>query len=121
MNGPLSVATTVASLLLAAWCAVSAVRDRPPGRAQLAAMAVVEVLVLALVVAAGAVLAGGERPAETATLVGYLVTIVCVPPIGWLLARLEPTRWGSVILLVTALVVPVLVARLQQVWQAAGG
>jgi len=67
------------------------------------------------------VLAGTDRPVETATFVGYLSTVVCIPPIGWLLARLEPTRWGSVILLVTALTVPVLVARLQQLWDVAGG
>lgn len=115
MNGPLSVATIVASLALAAWCLLRAAVNRPPGRFDLGAMAALAVLVLALVATAVASLFGDDRPAEPATFAGYLITTVCVPPTGWWLARMEPTRWGSALIGGAAVLVPVLVLRLQQV------
>jgi len=36
------------------------------------------------------------------------------------LARLEPTRWGAVILTVAALVVSVLILRINQLWSGVG-
>lgn len=120
MNGPLSIATIVASLLLAGWCAIVALRDRPPGRALLAAVWLVEAVVLAFVGSAVLDIVGGERPAELETFVGYAITFVSVPPTGWVLARMEPTRWGAVSLGVALLIMPVLVLRLQQVWGGTG-
>lgn len=121
MNGPLSTATIVASLLLAAWCAVTALLNRPPGRGQLVAVLVLEVIVVALGGTAVVELVGGARIQEPTTFIGYLITLVCLPPTGWVLAKMEPTRWGTVTLGVAVLIVPVLVLRLQQVWTATGG
>jgi hypothetical protein len=42
-------------------------------------------------------------------------------PTAAVLARMEPTRWGSLILGVAALVMPVLVLRLQQIASVTGG
>lgn len=120
MNGPLSTATIVASLLLAAGCAVAAVRDRPPGRVLLAGVVLLQLVVLALATVAVLDLVGGARILEPTTFIGYLITTVSLPATGWILARMEPTRWGSVTLGVALLVVPVLVLRLQQVWTATG-
>jgi hypothetical protein len=113
MNGPLSTATIVASLALAVWYLVRAVLNRAPSRFDLAGMVVLAALVAALVAAVAVRLAGGFRPAETVTLIGYLITTVAFPPVGWQLARMEPTRWGLVILVVACLTMPVLVVRLQ--------
>jgi hypothetical protein len=118
VNGPLATLTIVAALVLAAWALVAAVRKRPPDRSHFVGLAVLGLIVIALTVAAGVAIAGGERPASMATFLGYLVTIVCLPPLGWVLARMEPTRWGSVIVTVVCLVVPVLVLRLEQTWSA---
>lgn len=120
MNGPLSTATIVVSLLLAGWCAVGALRDRPPSRGQLVGTVLVELVVLALAVTALISMARGARPADPVTFVGYLITFVSLPPTGWILARMEPTRWGTVTLGVAILIMPVLVLRLQQVWQVSG-
>ena len=120
VNGPLSIATIVSSLLLAGWAGVEALRDRPPSRHLLAGAAVAEVVVVALAGAAVIGLIGSDRPVEVPTFVGYLLMTVSMLPIGWVLARMEPTRWGTVTLMVTALVVPVLVMRLQQLWSAGG-
>jgi hypothetical protein len=118
VNGPLSLATIVVSLILALWCLARAALNRSPSRVDLGGMIVLAVVVWALVGVAVARLVGGFRPTETATLVGYMITTVAFPVVAFQLARLEPTLWGLVILGVACLIMPVLVLRLQQI---AGG
>lgn len=120
MNGPLSTATIVVSLLLAAWFLVRSVLDREPGRLDLAAMAALGVLVAVLGVVAVVGLFDGTRPAEVETFAGYLITTACFAPTAWVLARMEPTRWGTMILGVACLVLPILVLRLQQIAAVSG-
>lgn len=120
MNSFLATATIILSLLAAGWALFAALRGRPPGASHMIALAVVEVAILALVVAAAVAVAGGERPDEPGTFWGYVLTILCLPPLAAVLARMEPTRWGSAIVTVICLVVPVLVLRLQQTWAVPG-
>ena len=117
VNGTLSGIVIGLSLLLGAWALVEALRDRAPGRGHLIGLGVVEVSLVALLVSAAMAAADGDRPASAVTFLGYVVTIICLPPLGYVLAKLEPTRWGSVIILVVCLTVPVLVLRLHQTWQ----
>src|SRR5690348_14746324 len=91
-------------------------RNRAPGRPLLVGVLVLEVFALALVGTALARLAAGGRAHEMATFIGYIAAFLVVPPIGLLLARAEPTRWGSLIVAVAGLVEAILVVRLQQVW-----
>lgn len=121
MNSALSVAVIVASLALAAWCLLTAVRDRVAGTAHLVGAAAVEVLTLVLLGAAVAGLAAGHRPAEFVTFIGYLVMTALIVPAGVGLSLLEPSRWGAAIIAGAAVVLPVLVLRLQQLWASAGG
>lgn len=121
VNGPLSVVVIVAALALGVWCLIRAALNRPPSRFDLLATAVLGVAVAALVVVGVFVLFGGERPSETTTFAGYLITALIFAPAAILLARLEPTRWGNVILGVACLVIPVLVLRLQQIAAVHGG
>jgi hypothetical protein len=120
VNGTLVAVAIVLSLVLAGWSLLTTMRNQPPGRSHLVGLAVVEVALLALAVAALVAWAGGDQPAEPGTFLGYLVTLVCLPPLAAVLARMEPTRWGSVIVTVVCLVIPVVVVRLQQTWQVAG-
>lgn len=120
MNDTLGVVVIVAALAAAAWCLIAAARNRPPDVSHIAAVAVVELAALVLVVVAIVAMIGGERPGEPGTFVGYLITFLGLPPVAVYLARLEPTRWGSVIMTVACLVMPVLVVRLQQLWEATG-
>jgi hypothetical protein len=115
VNGPLSVATIVVALLLAAWFLLRAALNRAPSRFDLLATAVLSVLVAVLVVTAVVGLFDGSRPKETATFLGYLITTIAFAPVAIVLARMEPTRWGNLILGVACLVLPVLVLRLQQI------
>ena len=120
MNGPLSVATIVASLLLAVWYLIRSALNRPPTRADLLATALLSVLVAVLLLVAVVGLFDGTRPSETATFAGYLFTTIAFAPVAFVLARMEPTRWGNLILGVACLVLPVLVLRLQQIASVTG-
>jgi hypothetical protein len=121
VNGPLSVVTIVVALVLAAWFLLRSALNRPPTRLDLIASGVLGALVAVLCIVAVVGLFGDTRPQEVATFVGYLITAVAFMPTAAVLARMEPTRWGSLILGVAALVMPVLVLRLQQIASVTGG
>ncbi|WP_432977282.1 hypothetical protein [Dactylosporangium sp. CA-233914] len=118
MIGPLAVATHVLSLALAAWAFVEFFRQREPTRALFGGLWVVEALVAVQVVALIVGLAGGHRPGggDMVTLIGYMLTALLLPPAGAVLARMEPTRWGSLLIGAAAVIVPVLILRLGQIW-----
>ncbi|MFD1322316.1 hypothetical protein [Micromonospora sonneratiae] len=121
VDGVLATVGIVLSLVLAVWSLVASVRDRAPDRSHLIGLAVVELALLALAGTALIAIVGGDRPDEAGTFAGYLVTLVCLPPLAAVLARMEPTRWGSAIIGVICLVNPVLIVRLQQTWEVVGG
>jgi hypothetical protein len=116
----LRYATAIAGLVLAAIAAYKVWRNSPPDRTLMVGTVVVELFAIALTISALVRLAGGHRPHELATFVLYLVAFVIIPPAGYLLARLEPTKWGSVIIAVVGLVEAILVVRLQQVFTGVG-
>ncbi|MGW3787916.1 hypothetical protein ACWD5Z_25280 [Micromonospora chokoriensis] len=121
VDGIVATVSIVLALLVAAWALVVAVRQRPPDRVQFVGLAVLEVSLLVLGVLALVAVGGGDRPGEPGAFFGYLVTLVCLPPLAWVLARMEPTRWGSAIVCAVCLVTPVVVVRLQQTWEVLGG
>jgi hypothetical protein len=111
---------TVVALLLAALGAASTIARRRTGLVHLMGAGLLEAVLLvqaALVVVA---MSGGERPAETATFVSYLVGVLLVPVAGVLWARTERTRWAGTVLTVAGLVVAVMAWRLLQLWEATG-
>jgi len=117
---PLGTAVIVAALVLAAWCLVTAARNRTVGPYHWSGLGIVQALVVAEVGFAVVHLAGGAHPHEYTTFIGYLVTLFLLLPVGMLLARLEPTRWGALLVGVAALVVPVLIVRVDQLWTGVG-
>jgi hypothetical protein len=121
MNGPLSIATIVVALVLGVWYLIRSALNRPPSNTDLWAMLGMSALMAVLVVVAVVGLISGERPSDTTTFIGYLITTLAFAPVGFYLARLEPTRWGTLILGIACLVLPVLVLRLQQIAEATGG
>lgn len=105
-----------AALVLAGFSGLMALLDRAPGLAHLVGLTLVEVVLLVQAAVAIGKMFTGDRPEGMATFVGYLLTVVLVPPLAALLGLAERSRWGSVIVAVGCLVVPVMVIRLQQVW-----
>lgn len=110
-----------ASLLLALWTGIQAGRRRPTSEAQMIGAIVVEVALLVQVVIALVQLFGGTTPAEPVTFVAYSIGVLLALPLGFYLAREERSRWGSLCLCFTAVVVAVMVLRLLQLWQAPVG
>jgi hypothetical protein len=116
MVDALAITIIVAALLVSAVSGLMALLNRPPRVAQLAGLALVELVLLVQAVTAMGRMFTGDRPDQLATFVGYLLTALLIPPLAALLGASERTRWGSVIVAVACLVVPVMVVRLQQVW-----
>jgi hypothetical protein len=112
----LGTVVAVAALLLAAWTLVPVIRNRPPGRTHWLGLIFVQALVVAEVIVGIEHLRAGAHPREYATFIGYLVALFLVLPLAMLLARLEPTRWGALVITVATVVVPVLILRVNQLW-----
>jgi hypothetical protein len=117
----LATALIVAALVVAAWCAITAVRNKPTGDPHLYGTAIVEVVLLVQVAIAVVKLAGGDRPDEFATFMAYLILVPFVLPIGFFLSLVERTRWGTIILGASALALAILVVRLQDLWGTING
>ena len=120
MSPALVWTTTVVALLLAALGAASTLLRRRTGLAHLGAAVVLEALVILQAVLAIARLAGGYRPAETATFLGYLGGVVLVPVAGVLWSRNEPSRWAGTVIGIAALVTAVMLWRLLHLWEVPG-
>lgn len=116
MNGPLETVVVVVSLVPALWALVLVVRDKGVDLALLIGAAVVELAVLAQLVAGIVSMVGSDRDFARGTFVGYLVGALLVPPAGVAWAVGEKNRYGSAVLLVVFLVIPVMVLRLHDIW-----
>ncbi|MGZ4572596.1 MAG: hypothetical protein ACXVX8_09230 [Blastococcus sp.] len=120
MTPVLVVSITVVAVLLAVLGLAATFASRRIGLVHLAGAGLLEALLLVQAGVAVAGLAGGHRPAETATFLGYLIGVVLVPIAGTLWARTEPSRYAGTVVAVAATVVAIMVWRLAQLWQATG-
>ncbi|MGY1694130.1 hypothetical protein ACI780_04380 [Geodermatophilus sp. SYSU D00814] len=120
MNATLVWSATAVAVVVALAGLASTLAHRRIGLLHLAGAAVLEVVLLVQAAVAGVALAGGERPPETATFLGYLGGVVLLPVAGVLWSRTEPSRWAGTVLAVAALVTLVMVWRLVQLWEAPG-
>jgi hypothetical protein len=101
------------------WGLVTAVTNRPPGKAQLLFAAGLEIVTVVQSIIAGAKLAAGFRPVELATTIGYLIVIVILIPIAWFWANAERSRFSGIVLAVAALAVLAMTLRLLVLWTPA--
>jgi hypothetical protein len=119
-GGPVIPALAYALIALSGaaglWGLVTAVADRPPGKAQLLFDAFVWVVTVVQSAVGLVRIAAGYRPAETATTIGYLVAVLALIPLAWFWANTERTRWSGVVLAVAALSVLAMTLRLLQLW-----
>jgi hypothetical protein len=116
VNGTVPTIIIVAGLALAGYALLMTALNRRMGIGLLAALGVLEVLLLVLTGLIVARLAGGGRPASLPTLIGYLIAMPVVPVVAAFWGLLERSRWGSAVIAVAGLVAAVLMVRLHEIW-----
>jgi hypothetical protein len=116
VNGAVPTTIIVAGLALAAYALLMTALNRRMGIGLLAALGVLEILLLVLVGLIVAKLAGGGRPASLPTLIGYLIAMPLVPVAAGFWGLLERSRWGSAVVAVAGLSAAVLMVRLHEIW-----
>lgn len=109
-------ALLIAGLVLALWLGWQAFRRMPVNGPQIIAALVLEAAVLVQSAIAVIRVINGVELVETVTFLAYLGGVLLPLPLGIYLARLERTRWGSIALCFTAVVVAVMMLRLLQLW-----
>ncbi|NYE45335.1 hypothetical protein HDA32_000455 [Spinactinospora alkalitolerans] len=112
----LTTTIQTASLIMAVWSLISTLRGQPMVVPHLVGMAVLELLLIAQAVVSTTLLVGGARPAETATFVSYLATVVLIPPACAVWGFMERSRWGPAVIAFACLILPVMMVRLEQIW-----
>ncbi|MFA1550910.1 hypothetical protein [Actinomadura chokoriensis] len=121
MTDVLGTVIIVVALLTAAYALVATLRNRAMDLGQVAALGVLEVLLIAQAVVGFGKLAGGGGPDGSATFAGYLAGSLLVPLAGAGWGLLERSRWGSAVIVVAGVAVAVMVVRLNQLWSGTGG
>jgi hypothetical protein len=116
VNGVVPTTIIVAGLALAGYALLMTARNRRMGITLLAALGVVEILLLVEVGIIVAKLVGGGRPGSLATLIGYLIAMPLVPVVAAFWGAMERSRWGPAVIALAGLVAAVLVVRLHQIW-----
>lgn len=120
MSEPLPALLIGASLLLAALATVFVVLDRPTGPLLLGGFGLLEGGLLVQAVLGIVELSGTERDVDGVVFVGYLLGTLLFVPAGVAWALGERSRAGTAALIIVGLVVPFLVLRTGQVWNAGG-
>ncbi|MFL6141909.1 MAG: hypothetical protein ACJ72N_08610 [Labedaea sp.] len=120
MSADLETALTVVALACAVWGLVLVILDRAPNRPLLGVLLLLELGLLVQAVIGVVALVGTDRQVSAVTFVGYLVGSLVVLPLAVFWAMAERTRWGTTVLIVACLVVPVMIVRMDQVWGNAG-
>ena len=120
MIDALAYVVVALAAVAAIWGIVTAIANKPPGKAQLLYAAGLEAITVIQSIIAAAKLIGGFRPEELATTIGYLIGIVILIPIAWLWANVERNRFSGVVLAVAALGVLAMTLRLLVLWTPAG-
>lgn len=119
MNGAVPTTIIVAGLAVAGYALLMTALNHRMNVPLLAALGVLEILLLVEVGIVVANLADGHRPAGgLATLIGYLCAIPIVPVAAAFWGLLERSRWGSAVVAVAGLVAAILMVRLHQIWPA---
>jgi hypothetical protein len=116
VNGVLPTTIIVAGLALAGYALLLTALNRRMGTSLLAALGVLEILLLVLVGMIVARLADGGRPAGLVMLIGYLIATPLIPVAAAFWGALERSRWGSAVAAVAGLVAAVLMVRLHEIW-----
>lgn len=114
----IQVANSVVGLLLAAAAGVYVARDRLTDRVLLAIAGLLTVGLVAQLVTSFVLVLTEDNDANPVTFLAYLVGCVAAMPVAAWWARGEPSRAGTAVWIVVGLVLPFLLLRASQVWDA---
>ena len=114
--GVVQAILVVACALAAIVVLIQLVRNVPASNVVDGALAVVQVVVIAQLIAGLASVGSAPHSVSKFVYVGYLVGALVVLPFAWLWAQAERSRSGLGVLLVGLFVVAFLVVRLHQIW-----
>jgi hypothetical protein len=120
VNGAVATTIIVAGLALAGYALLMTALNHRMNVPMLAAVGVLEILLLVQVGIVVAKLADGARPASLPTLIGYLIATPLVPVVAAAWGLMERSRWGPAVVAIAGLVAAVLMVRLHQVWPVIG-
>ncbi|HEV2784331.1 MAG TPA: hypothetical protein VGX25_33510 [Actinophytocola sp.] len=118
MISVLATGLIIAALAVAAWSLGLVLLNKTVGTGTLGLLALLELALLAQTVIGIVKLAGADRDVSGAAFVGYHIAVLLILPVAAFLALAERTRWGSAIVLAGCLVVPVMIVRMNQIWNA---
>ena len=121
MVEPLATGLLGGTLAAGLWALVLVVLNRGLSAALLGFLALLEVGLLVQAAVGIAQVIGTDRVLNAPTFVGYLLGTLLLLPAGVLWALTERSRYGPAVLAVTCFALPVMIARLQQLWSAVGG
>jgi hypothetical protein len=116
VSGVVPTTIIVAGLAIAGYALLMTALDRRMSVILLAALGVLEILLLVEVGLVVARLADGGHPAELPTLIGYLCATPLIPVAAAFWGLLERSRWGPAVIAAAGLVAAVLMVRLHQIW-----
>ncbi|RSM73032.1 hypothetical protein DMH04_41845 [Kibdelosporangium aridum] len=117
---------TFAAIGLAVWGLVLIVLNkrfalnRPYGLALAGAVLVLEFALLVQLVIGLVNVFTTDRAVDKWTFIGYLAGPVLILPLAAVWAAAERSRWGSGVLVIGCLTIPVLIVRLRQIWDGHG-
>jgi hypothetical protein len=114
-----AITIVACSVLAALWSFVLSARNREPSKALLGGLAAVELLLVVQLIIGVVLLIGGERPGSVATYLAYLIGCLLVLPVGTVWALAERSRSSTAVLGITCVAIPVMVLRLNEVWNGA--
>jgi len=112
-----TIAQVVVASAAGVLCIVLGLAGRRPSDLTVGALALLELLLIVqIVIAIIAPLAGNPPTGSILEFWVYLVSAALLPPAGVVWALLERSRWSTVIMGVAALAVAVMVWRMQVIW-----
>jgi hypothetical protein len=117
MIGWLATGLIIFALVLAAWSLGLVLLNKQINDLTLVLLAVLEVALLVQAVIGIVNLINTDRSVSGVSFVGYHVAALLILPLAvfWALAE-RKSRWGTSVLIIGCLVIPVMIVRMNQIW-----
>lgn len=116
MSSVLLTILIVLALVTALLALIDIIRGTDPSWFTVGALVATELLLVVQVVNGLVRLSQTDRDVSGLPFTAYLVGAVLIPPIAFVWAATERTRWGTAVIVVGALAVAAVELRLDQIW-----